>query len=83
MPVLGKGTVKNFERAYKKVREAKLAMIEAGKKDFPVGVKVFYSHGDYERTGVVNMSLGDRVRITTPNQKEVWIECTQITQVKA
>jgi hypothetical protein len=83
MPFVGKETMKNFERKYQKFREARLAMQAAGEKDFPVGVEVFYDHGEYERSGVVNMNSGDRVRITTPSKKDVWIDCVRITRVMA
>ena len=71
--------MKNFERAYKKLREAKLQLADVIEKSFPVGVTIFYSHGSYIRYGSVTMHSNDRVRIMTPSQTQIWIDAYRIT----
>lgn len=77
--------MKNFKRALAKYADAKAAMVNAAINDFPVGVEVFYDYGTHERRGIVNLNSNNnaRVRILTPNEKEVWIDCEQITRVMA
>ncbi len=73
--------MKNFERAYKKLGEARFQLASAIKKDFPIGLKIFYGHGSYIRYGSVTMHGGDRIRIMTPSQTQIWIDAYRITGV--
>jgi len=75
--------MKNFERAYKKFREARLQVSKAIEIDFPMESTVFYDHGYHERRGRVTMHSDDRVQIITPSQAVIWIDAYRIKRVNA
>lgn len=75
--------MKNFEKALRRLNEAKMSLNKAVLKDFPIGTDVFYLHGDYERTGSVIDHSNDRVKIISPNGKEFWIDAYRIHRVVA
>jgi hypothetical protein len=75
--------MKNFEKAYKRLREAQVSLNETVIKSFPKGINVFYMHGYYERTGCVIDHNHDRVKIMSPNGKEFWIDAYRIKRISA
>ena len=74
--------MKKFEMAYKRLREAQLSLNATVIKDFPIGKKIFYMHGDYERIGCITDHSDDRVKIMSPNNKEFWISAYRIKRVE-
>ena len=75
--------MKNFERAYKKLRDAKIQLARASEIDFPLESTVFYDHGYHERRGRVTAYSDDRLQIITPSQTIIWIDAYRIKRVSA
>lgn len=73
--------MKKFKLAYKRLREAQIAVSNAIAIDFPIGSLVFYEHGDYVRQGRVIMHGEENVCIKTPNQHKIWIHAPRIKRV--
>ena len=74
--------MKNFKRAYEKLRLAKSVVHQMMREAFPLESTVYYFHGNHERQGIVREhGYDDHLLIVSPSEKKIWLDAYRIGRV--